>query len=263
MKKYWIDSHAHLASDELFPQFDALVENAKAAEVGKINIICGNLKELKRILPLIEGNPMFDLSVGIHPMGVQDSNEEEIFEMQSYYTHPQVVCVGEIGLDYYWDETYRDLQHVILKKHIAFANHYKLPVAIHLRDKSGSTDAVDDLIQILKDNPVQEHGVIHCYSDTVENALIFLDMGFYLGFGGVMTFKNGDNVRDVLEITPEDRILTETDSPYLAPVPMRGKRNQPAFVSYVGKFINNHRGKDSQELLMDNYYNLFKKAKRP
>lgn len=263
MKKYWIDSHAHLASDELFEQFDEMVSNARAMEVGKINIICGNLKEIKRILPLIEDNPMFDLSIGVHPMGVQDSTEDEITLMESYYTHPQVVCVGEIGLDYYWDDTYRDLQHAILKKHIAFANKYGLPVAIHLRDKTDSTEAVDDLIQILKENPVHERGVIHCYSDTVDNAKIFLAMGYYLGFGGVMTFKNGDNVRAVLDITPEDRILTETDSPYLAPVPMRGKRNQPGFVSYVGKFINNHRGKDSQELLMDNYFGLFKKAKRP
>lgn len=262
MKKYWIDSHAHLASDELFEKFDELIENARAMEVGKINIICGDVEEFERILPLVEGNSMFDLSVGVHPMGVQDVDQKSLEKMKTFYSHPQVVCVGEIGLDYYWDETYRDLQHQTLKNHIKIANEFDLPIAIHLRDKSDSTQAVDDLIQILKDNPVNQKGIIHCYSDTVENAKIFINMGYYLGFGGILTFKNGDNVRSVLEVTPFDRVITETDSPYLAPIPMRGKRNQPAYVSYVGKYINNHFGKDTQNQLMDNYYSLFKKSKR-
>ena len=262
MNKYWIDSHAHLASDELFEKFEEVVANARAMEVGKINIICGELREFDRVLPLIEGNTMFDISLGVHPMGVQEVDEKSLEIMRTHYSHPQVVCVGEIGLDYYWDETYIDLQHEILKRHIKIANEFELPVAIHLRDKAGSRRAVDDLIQILTDYPVQKKGVIHCYSDTVENAKTFLGMGYYLGFGGVLTFKNGDNVKAVLEITPEDKMITETDSPYLAPVPMRGKRNQPGFVSYVGKYINNHFGKDTQEKLMDNYYALFNKSKR-
>lgn len=262
MKQYWIDSHAHLASDELFPQFEELVANARAMEVGKINIICGDMKELLRILPLIEGNTMFDISLGVHPMEVQEVGHDEHEEMIAYYTHPQVVCVGEIGLDYYWDETYIDLQRRMLVSQIELANRYQLPVAIHLRDKKDSTAAVDDLIQLLHDNPVDKKGVIHCYSDTVDNAQIFLNMGYYLGFGGIVTFKNGENVRDVLEITPNNRILTETDSPYIAPVPMRGKRNQPGFVSYVGKYLNNHFGRNTQEILMNNYFELYQKSKR-
>ena len=259
---YWIDSHAHLASDELFENFDSLVENARAMNVGKINIICGTLHDIERLLPKIGADTMFDVSLGVHPMEVQDVSQEELQAMRAYYTHPSVVCVGEIGLDYYWDDHYKELQKLMLKNHISLANEFDLPIAIHLRDKKDSTQAVDDLIAILQDNEVKRKGVIHCYSDTVENAKIFLNMGYYLGIGGVVTFKNGDNVRDVVAITPLTRLITETDSPFLAPVPMRGKRNQPAFVSYVGASLNNLYGHDTQHQLMDNYYTLYQKSKR-
>lgn len=259
---YWIDSHAHLASDELFENFDSLIENARAMNVRKINIICGTLHDIERMLPKIENNPMFDISLGVHPMEVQDVSQEELQAMRAYYSHPSVVCVGEIGLDYYWDDQYKDLQKLMLKNHIALANEFDLPIAIHLRDKKDATQAVDDLIAILQAHDVKRKGVIHCYSDTVDNAKIFLNMGYYLGIGGVVTFKNGDNVRDVIAIAPLDRLVSETDSPFLAPVPMRGKRNQPAYVSYVGAYLNNLYGQDTQQQLMENYYTLYHKSKR-
>lgn len=262
MKEYWIDSHAHLASERLFENFETIISNALEMEVSKINIICGNLSEFYTVLPLIEGNNMFDISLGVHPMEVNEVDETEFKLMDAFYNHPQVVCVGEIGLDYYWDETHKSLQKQRLIEQIDRANTYGLPVAIHLRDKENSVSAVEDLIMILKENPAHNRGIVHCYSDTVENAVKLLDMGYYLGFGGIVTFKNGTNVRDVLDITPIDRIIIETDSPYLAPVPMRGKTNQPAYVSYVGKHMNDKFGKNMRSVLMDNYYRLFNKSKK-
>lgn len=261
MELGWIDSHAHIASDPLFESFDEIVVRAQEMGITKINIICGTLAEIERALSKVEGNPLFDLSVGAHPMELNSLQESELKAMEAYYTHPQVVCVGEIGIDYYWDDSYKAHQETMLIRQIELANRYELPVAIHVRNEKDGSDAIDDVIRIFKEHPVNHHGVIHCYTDSVENAKTLLDMGFYLGFGGVVTFKNGQNVRDALDVTPTNRILTETDSPYLAPVPMRGKQNEPGFVSYVGKHMNNHFGKDMREQLQENYKRLYTKTK--
>lgn len=259
MSKGWIDSHAHLASEGVVENFDEYVAHAIESDVKKINIICGSMAELEIALSKVENNDMFEISLGAHPGDLNTESLEELEKMKSFYTHPQVVCVGEIGLDYYWDDTYNEFQKEVLIKQIETANTFNLPIAVHLRDKDTSTQAIDDLLEILKAHPVDRKGVIHCYTNTVENAETLLDMGYYLGFGGITTFKNGKNVRDVLAITPQDRILIETDTPYLAPEPMRGKRNQPAFVSYVGKYLNNHFGRDMMDTLEANYNKLFKK----
>ncbi len=261
MELGWIDSHAHIASDPLFESFDDIVVRAQEMGITKINIICGTLAEIERALSKVEGNPLFDLSVGAHPMELNALQESELKAMEAYYTHPQVVCVGEIGIDYYWDDSYKAHQEAMLIRQIELANKYELPVAIHVRNEKDGSGAIDDVIRIFKEHPVNHHGVIHCYTDSVENAKTLLDMGFYLGFGGVVTFKNGQNVRDALDVTPIDRVLTETDSPYLAPVPMRGKQNEPGFVSYVGKHMNNHFGKDMREQLQENYKRLYTKTK--
>ncbi|QIK69045.1 TatD family hydrolase [Erysipelothrix sp. HDW6C] len=261
MNYHWIDSHAHIASEGLFENFDTIVANAKEHGVTKINIICGTPTEVENALSKVNGDAMFDLSIGVHPTEIRELTETDIKALEHFYTHPQVVCVGEIGLDYYWDDSYKNLQEAMFIHQIELANAFDLPIAVHLRNEKDGDSAVKDALRILKEHPVNKRGVIHCYTDTVENAKQFLDMGYYLGFGGITTFKNGQNVRDVLEIMPIDRILIETDSPFLAPVPMRGKRNEPAYVSYVGKHMNNHFGKDMREQLAQNYQQLFIKSK--
>lgn len=258
----WIDSHAHVATEKYFENFNAMKQEALEHGIEKINIICGDLKELEYALQNCEGDPMFDISLGVHPMEVQDISQEDFDTMLTYYEHPQVVCVGEIGLDYYWDKTHKDLQIERLIQQIERANACELPIAVHIRNEKEGSGAVEDVLDIIAKHPVNQKGVIHCYSDTVENAKIFLDMGFYLGYGGIVTFKNGQNVRDALAVTPIDRVLSETDSPFLAPVPKRGKSNQPAYVAYVGKALNNHFGKDMREQLHQNYHRLYKKSQK-
>lgn len=255
----WIDSHVHLVSDELYDDFDELVDNMKENKVQKALIICGSLLEIERALNKVENDRMFDLAVGLHPGSVSDVNEEEFKEMMTYLTHPKVVAVGEIGLDYYWDESNKPLQIDRFKTQISLANKHDLPIIVHLRSSK------EDLKEILMKNPVDNKGVIHCFSETIADAKQFIDMGYYLGYGGIATFKNGQNVRDALAVTPLNRILTETDAPYLAPVPKRGKRNEPSFVSYTGSELarlKEMNQNDFQVIVKENYYRLFRRSSK-
>lgn len=255
----WIDSHAHIASEGLVESFDELVLNAKEQGIDKICIICGSINEIELALEKTKDEPeMFDLAVGIHPCDVKDSKDGDLERMMAYLEHPQVVCIGEIGLDYYWDDSNKEAQKEMFIRQIKFANEHKKPIAIHVRN--GEQNAMADVLDILTQHPVEAKGIVHCYSDTVENAYRVFDLGFYIGVGGILTFKNGQNVRDVLEIAPIDRILTETDSPYLAPVPKRGKRNEPAFVCYTGEKIGELKDLTPNEVktqIHKNYQTLF------
>lgn len=258
MSDFWIDSHAHIASEGLVEDFDALIENAITNNIGKICIICGSVEQIKTSLAKVEGNVMFDLAIGVHPTSVQERSEAEFQEMMTYLDHPQVVAVGEIGLDYYWDDSYKEEQIVMFKRQIKIANEHQLPIAIHTRN------SWEDVYNTIKEHPVDGKGIVHCFSEGTEEARKFLDLGFYLGFGGILTFKNGENVRAVLEMTPLNRVITETDSPYLAPVPKRGKRNEPAFVMYVGEKVGELSKMVPnliQKQVMENYQNLFTKTK--
>ncbi|MDE8040740.1 TatD family hydrolase [Erysipelothrix rhusiopathiae] len=261
MEYGWIDSHAHIASEGLVESFDELVSNAKSEGIDKICIICGSLKEIEDALEKTKSDTdMFDLAIGIHPCDVKDAHEGDLEKMMAYLEHPQVVCVGEIGLDYYWDDSNREEQKAVFKRQLEIANEFGKPVAIHVRN--GEMNAMEDVLQILESHPARASGIVHCYSDTVENAKRLFELGFYIGVGGILTFKNGQNVRDVLNIAPIDRILTETDSPYLAPVPKRGKRNEPAFVRYTGEKIGELKDLTPQQVksqIHQNYKTLFKR----
>ena len=258
MEDFWIDSHAHIVSKGLIEDFDEIVKNAIENNVKKICIICGSLNQIEEALKRVEGNTMFDLAVGIHPTTVHERSEEEFQAMMTYLDHPQVVALGEIGLDYYWDLTYKEEQMTMFKRQIELANEHQLPIITHMRN------SWEDIYSTLLQNEVNNKGVIHCFSEGPEEAKKFLSLGYYLGFGGILTFKNGDNIRESLEVTPLDRILSETDSPYLAPVPKRGKRNEPAFVMYVGEKIgelNKLVPQKVQAQLIENYQRLFTKTK--
>ena len=173
--------------------------------------------------------------------------------MMSYLDEPQVKFVGEIGLDYYWDTSYTELQKEMFTKQIQYANAHNLPIAIHMRDSS------DDVYEILKKHPVNRKGIAHCFTEDVESAKRFVDMGYYIGVGGIVTFKNGENIRNLVTELPQDRLLSETDSPFLAPQPYRGKKNQPAYVSYVGKEIAKLKGlteSEVQAIIYDNYHRI-------
>ena len=252
----WIDTHAHIVSDELFERFDEVIENAIKHDVDKIVVICGSMAEVERALSVCEGNDMFDLAIGVHPTSTKEVSIIEQEAMFKYLEHPQVKFVGEIGLDYYWDDSYKDLQIERLVQQINIANEFDLPIIIHIRSSS------DDVFDVLRKHTVNRKGIVHCFTEDVESAKRFVDLGYYVGVGGIITFKNGDNIRDLVHNLPFDKILSETDSPYLAPVPKRGKRNESAYVSYVGEYIARLKGMsivDTQKQLRKNYDRLIKK----
>ncbi len=249
----WVDSHVHLVSDELFSKFDVLKSNMEKHQVEKALIICGNLEEVQRAFDKVEKDPMFDLAIGVHPSSAKRISEDERQAMYRYLSHPKVVAVGEIGLDYYWDQSFNDLQKEVFIEQIRQANKHQLPIIVHMRD-SGK-----DLASLLQRHPVDRKGVIHSFSDETLTKT-FLNMGYHLGFNGIVTFKNGDNVRRILEEVPVNRILSETDAPYLTPEPHRGKRNQPAYVSFVGKKLAELKDVSEDEMkaiLKENYERVF------
>lgn len=249
----WIDSHAHIMGDEFVEEFETIKENALAKDVKKICIICGSLLEIERALSLVEEDEMFDLAVGVHPSNAKDITKAEFEAMMAYLDHPKVAFLGEIGLDFYWDQSFNDLQEALFIEQINRANQHHLPIIIHMRD---STDAV---YEVIKKYPVINKGVAHCFTESLSSAQRFVDLGFYIGVGGIVTFKNGENIRELVLGLPFDKILTETDSPYLAPVPKRGKRNEPAYVAYVGQAIATLKDMDEgdvQSQLKQNYEKL-------
>lgn len=256
---YWIDSHCHMVSEGMLEFFEELKQRSIENNVKKVLIICGSLDQIETAIELTENDSMFDLAVGVHPTTVEERSAEEFEAMMKYLDHPKVVAMGEIGLDYYWDETYKELQKEMFIKQIHLANKHQLPTIVHLRS------SYEDIFSTLSTHPVDKKGVIHCFSEGTEEAQNFLNLGYYLGFGGILTFKNGENVREVLEITPENRVLTETDAPYLAPVPKRGKKNEPSFVMYVGEKLIELQKRQKlqiQESIIDNYYRLFQKSSK-
>lgn len=249
----WVDSHVHLVSDELFEDFEVLCEAMQEHDVDKALIICGNLKEIHRALDKVENNPMFDLAIGVHPSSAKEISAKERQEMYTYLSHPKVVAMGEIGLDYYWDQSFNDLQKEVLIEQIHLANEHGLPISVHMRDSG------EDVAEILQKYPVDCKGVIHSFSEE-KLTQTFLQMGYYIGINGIVTFKNGENVRRILDAVPLDRILSETDAPYLTPHPHRGQRNQPAYVSFVGQKIAELKGvseSDMQKILKENYHRVF------
>lgn len=247
----WIDSHAHLVSDGVYEHCETYLKQCQEHNVNQILVICANEKELKRALAL-----PFDIAIGIHPSDINSGSENELKRMLDYYPHPQIVAIGEIGLDYYWDDSQKERQKELFREQLTIANQLDLPIVVHVRS------SMADILAILKDTEVKRHGVIHCFSGTASEAIELTDMGYYLGFGGILTFKNAESVREAFTITPKDRVLSETDTPYLSPVPMRGKPNQPAHVRYVGEKMAELWGLDAlitQQILQENYDILFKK----
>lgn len=250
MKTGWIDTHAHIFEREDIAE---VKKNAIAHGVTKICAILGSLNEVESAFELAGDDDFFDFAIGVHPGSVKHMDMQELNEMMAYAKSPKVKFIGEIGLDYYWDESYKDLQKEIFVHQIQVANELNLPITIHMRDSS------DDVYDILKKYPVNRKGIAHCFTEDVKSARRFVDMGYYIGVGGIVTFKNGENVQNLVKNLPETVLLTETDSPYLTPHPFRGKKNQPAYVSYVGKEIAKLKDMNDeavQALIYENYRRL-------
>lgn len=229
------DTHAHLNDERFNEDRDELILSLHENGVGAYCEIGYDLKSSKAALELCEKYDFIYAACGVHPHDTQNLCEDDMLILKELSEHPKFVALGEIGLDYYYDNSERDKQRAWFDCQLKLARDINKPVVIHTRD------AMADTIDILKANKGAS-GIIHCYSGSRESAKILLDMGFFISFAGPLTFKNANTALEVAAYVPDDRLLIETDSPYLAPVPYRGKRNCPVYVAEVAKKLAEIRG---------------------
>lgn len=253
----FIDSHCHLDRLDL-SAFDGNLDNViqAATDAGVTDILCVSVK-LKDFATMAEQTQAYanvKLTCGAHPLNQEDAVDEE--QLLSMAQHERVIAIGETGLDYFYAPETKQLQLDSFIKHVRVAKKLNKPLIIHTRD------AKEDTLQILRDeNAEQVGGILHCFTETWEMAEQALALGFYISFSGIVTFKNASALRDVAKKIPDDKILIETDAPYLAPAPHRGQQNQPAYVVEVAKHLASIRGQSVEEiakLSSNNYRRLFK-----
>jgi len=223
----FIDSHCHLDSDQFDADRDAVITRALEAGVSlMVAIGTGNgPPDLAAGIRLADKYEYFYATVGIHPHDASKSTEEVLHHLEQLASHPKVIAIGEIGLDYHYDFSPRETQQAVFISQIKIAEAAKKPIVIHTRE------AWDDTISLLRENWNPQHGgIMHCFSGGPKEARQALDLGFHLSFGGIVTFPKAQEIQEAARLCPADRLLIETDAPYLAPVPKRGKRNEPAYI---------------------------------
>lgn len=222
------DTHTHYDDEAFEEDRDALISSLSAKNVGLVVNVGASLSSCRETLRMAEKYPFVYGAIGVHPSETAELNEDNFLQLSEMAKHAKCVAVGEIGLDYYWPEPDRETQKFWFKRQLGLARELNLPVVIHSRD------AANDTITVMKDMHAEKiGGVIHCFSYTRETAEVFLKMGFYIGIGGVVTFKNARKIKEAVEVIPLERIVLETDCPYLAPVPFRGERNSSLNLPYV------------------------------
>lgn len=222
------DSHAHYDDHAFDEDREELLAGLSSNGVGYVMNVSSQLDEMKNSLALADKYDFIYASAGVHPSEVYELQNTDIAEVEKALSHPKVMAVGEIGLDYHFDDTDKAKQENWFEMQSDLAVRHKLPVIIHSRD------AAADTLEMVKAFGLRETGgVMHCFSYEVEMARIYLDMGFYLGVGGVLTFKNARKLKEVVEYMPMDAMLLETDCPYMAPTPHRGERNDSTMIKYV------------------------------
>lgn len=249
----YFESHAHYDDERFDEDRDTLLASFPAEGIETVVNASSDIKSSKASIALSEKYPFFYAAVGVHPHEVENITEADIDELRELSKHPKVIAIGEIGLDYYYDLSPRDLQRHWLKRQLELADELKMPVIIHSRD------AAQECFDIIKNSNVR-NGVIHCYSGSAEMAEEYIKMGFYIGVGGSLTFKNNKKGVETVERIPIEKILIETDSPYLAPVPYRGKRNDSRLLKYVVERISQIKNipeNDICNITKNNAQNLF------
>jgi len=255
-----VDSHCHLNFPELINRIPEVLENASANDIQRMLCIATSWENRLEVIDLAERYEEIYAAVGIHPTteGGHEASTEELVEMAS---HERVIALGETGLDYFRSSGDLTWQHERFHRHIEAGRQTGLPIIIHTRA------AAEDTMNTLREHKALEcGGVMHCFAENWEVAKQALDIGFYISFSGIVTFKSASDVQEVAKKAPLDRIMVETDSPYLAPVPHRGKSNEPAYTKHTAEFVAQLRGIEYEELrdvTTENFYTLFSKAKRP
>ncbi|HEX9453141.1 MAG TPA: TatD family hydrolase [Candidatus Binatia bacterium] len=229
-----IDSHAHIQGKEYAGEAEAVIDRARAAGVETIIVVggAGDMSSNTEAVKLADTFSNVYATVGMHPHDAKDVGADELQTLRELASHPKVIAIGETGLDFYYSHSPHDTQQRVFAQFIHMARETELPIVVHERD------AAPQAMELLRsEGGGNLRGVIHCFTGNYEAARAYLDLGFYLSFTGIITFKNAEPLRDVVRRVPLERILVETDSPYLTPVPHRGKRNEPAFVRLVAETI--------------------------
>ncbi|MGM0855390.1 MAG: TatD family hydrolase [Bacillota bacterium] len=226
------DTHVHLNAEQFNEDLEEVISRAREAGVEKMVVVGFDRPTINRAMELIEQYEFLYASIGWHPVDAIDMKDEDLAWIEELSNHPKVVAIGEMGLDYHWDKSPKDVQKEVFRKQIHLAKKVKLPIIIHNRD------ATQDIVNILREEGAEEvGGIMHCFSGSPEIAQECVDMNFYISLGGPVTFKNAKKPKEVAKEIPLEKLLIETDCPYLAPHPHRGKRNEPAYVKLVAEQI--------------------------
>lgn len=237
------DTHVHLNDDQFKEDIEEVIKRAQEAGVSSMVVVGFDRATITRAMELIEDYAFIYAAIGWHPVDAIDMIDEDLAWIEELSSHPKVVAIGEMGLDYHWDKSPRDIQKEVFRKQIRLAKKVKLPIVIHNRE------ATADIVDILKEEHAEEvGGIMHCFSGSPEVAKECLNMNFYISLGGPVTFKNAKKPKEVAEEVPLDKLLIETDCPYLAPHPYRGKRNEPAYVKLVAEQIADLKGLTFEEV---------------
>ncbi len=249
-----VDSHCHLDFPELYAELDAVVARARAAGIGRMVTISTKVSEFDRVRAIAERFPEVYCSVGIHPHEAGAEPAVDAARLAELARHPKVVGIGETGLDFYYEHSPREAQERSFRAHIEAARMTGLPLIVHSRDADAETASI----------LAEEHakgafsGLLHCFSSGKQLAEKSVDIGFYISIAGIVTFKKADALRETVRAVPLDRLLVETDAPYLAPVPLRGKRNEPAFVVHTAAAVAGLKGLGSADFARVSTENFFR-----
>ena len=249
-----VDSHCHLDFPDFAEELDDVVQRARNAGLGRMVTICTRVKKFPQILAVAERFDDVFCSVGTHPHNADEELDVTVEQLIELSKHPKVVAIGEAGLDYHYDKAPRDAQAQGFRTHIAAARETGLPLVIHARS------ADEDMISILEEETRAGAfpAVLHCFSSGRELALRGIDLGLYVSFSGILTFKNSQDIRDIAKDMPIDRVLVETDAPYLAPVPNRGRRNEPSYVTSTAETLAQVWEKPVEDVWQQTTSNFFK-----
>lgn len=239
----FFDTHAHLNAEQYNEDLKEVIDRALSEGVSNIVVVGFDRQTIEKAMELTEKYEFIYASVGWHPVDAIDMTEEDLQWIEELSQHPKVVALGEMGLDYYWDKSPKDVQKEVFRKQIRLAKKVKLPIVIHNRD------ATADIVEILKEEGAGEvGGIMHCFSGSPETAKECVAMNFYISLGGPVTFKNAKKPKAVADVIPLEKLLIETDCPYLAPHPFRGKRNEPSYVKLVAEQIAEIKGVSVEEV---------------
>lgn len=237
------DTHVHLNAEQYEDDLQEVINRALEKGVQNMVVVGFDEPTIKKAIQIAETYDFIYASVGWHPVDAIDMTDEHLAWIEELAQHPKVVALGEMGLDYHWDKSPKEVQKDVFRRQIRLACKVNLPIIIHNRD------ATEDVVTILKEEHVEEvGGIMHCFTGSIEVAKQCMDMNMYISFGGPVTFKNAKKPKEVATELPLDKLLIETDCPYLTPHPFRGKRNEPGYVSYVAEQIAELKGITYEEL---------------